>query len=142
MHSKANEAAACFDGGFNCAQAVLATYCEQFGLEKETALRVACGLGGGMGKQQETCGAVSGAYLVIGLKYGQCTEDDVAAKEKTYALVREFARRFEEQNHSTSCRALLGIDLMNCEREIAAERVKQVCPNAVRSAAEILEALL
>jgi len=142
MQSKANESVACFDGGFNCAQAVCSTYCGQFGLDKETALRVACGLGGGMGKRQETCGAVSGAYLVIGLKHGQYRPGDTAAKETTYALVREFARRFEEKNQSTSCRTLLGIDLMDCNREIAMARVKQVCPNMVRDAAEILESLL
>jgi len=141
MQNRASEAVACFNGGFNCAQAVFSTYCGQFSLEQETALRVACGLGGGMGKLQETCGAVSGAYLVIGLKHGQYLPGDTAAKETTYALVREFARRFEERNQSTSCRALLGIDLMDCDREIAAARVKQVCPNMVRDAVEILEAL-
>ena len=139
---KASEAEACFSGGFNCAQAVLSAYCEQFGLERETALRVAGGMGGGMGRLQETCGAVTGAYLVIGLKYGQHTPGDTAAKEKAYALVREFARRFEERNQSTGCRALLGIDLAVCDKEIAAARVKQVCPKMVRDAAEILESLL
>jgi len=53
--SKVKDAIACFNGGFNCAQAIVATYCEQFGMDKETALKVSCGLGGGMGKLQETC---------------------------------------------------------------------------------------
>jgi len=140
--SKAKDAVACFNDGFNCAQAVLSTYCEQFGLDRKTALRVACGMGGGMGRLQDTCGAVSGAYLVIGLKYGQCAKDDAAAKEKTYALVQEFARRFEAKNSSTNCRALLGVDLIGGDRQTASERVKRICPQMVQDAAEILESLL
>ena len=142
VNSKAKDAVACFNEGFNCAQAVLSTYCEQFGLDRETALRVACGLGGGMGRLQETCGAVSGAYLVIGLKYGQSAKGDAAVKEKTYALVQEFARRFEAKNKSTNCRVLLGADLIGGDRQTASERVKRICPQMVQDAAEILESLL
>jgi len=142
VQSKAKDAVACFNEGFNCAQAVLSTYCEQFGLDRETALRVACGLGGGMGRLQETCGAVSGAYLVIGLKYGQSAKGDAAVKEKTYALVQEFARRFEAKNKSTNCRVLLGADLIGGDRQTASERVKRICPQMVQDAAEILESLL
>ena len=133
--SKAKEAVACFNEGFNCAQAVLTAYCEDFGLDRETALRLACGLGAGMGRLQETCGAVSGAYLVIGLKYGP-------EKEQTYAMVQEFARRFEAKNKTTSCRKLLGIDLLGGDRRIASERVNSICPQMVRDAIEILESLL
>jgi len=140
--SKAKDAVACFNEGFNCAQAVLSTYCKQFGLDREAALRIACGFGGGMGRLQETCGAVSGAYLVIGLKYGQCIKDDGAAKEKTYALVQEFARRFEAGNKTTNCHALLGVDLIDGDRQLASERVKRICPQMVQDAAEILESLL
>ena len=133
--SKAKEAVACFNSGFNCSQAILSTYCEALGLNRETALKLACGLGAGMGRLQETCGAVSGAYLVIGLK---CGND----KEKTYALVREFARRFEARNKTTNCRALLGVDLMLGDKAAASQRVREVCPAAVRDAAEILESIL
>jgi len=88
-----------------------------------------------MGRLQETCGAVSGAYLVIGLKYGQ-------EKEKTYAMVQEFARRFEAKNKTTNCRALLGIDLLGGDRRTASERVNSICPQMVQDAVEILESLL
>ena len=133
--SKAKDAVACFNEGFNCSQAIMSTYCEQFSLERETALKLACGLGAGMGRLQETCGAVSGAYLVIGLK---CGND----KEKTYALVREFARRFEARNKTTNCRDLLGVDLMHGDKVLAGQRVREVCPVAVQDAAEILESIL
>ena len=140
--SRVNDAVACFESGFNCSQAVFCTYCDEFGVDKDTALKIACGLGAGMGRLQETCGAVSGAYLLIGLKHGRGLSDDNSRKEKTYSLVREFAKRFEERNGTTSCRELLGIDLMTAEKQAASERVKAVCPKAVRDAAEIIEELL
>ena len=133
--SKAKDAVACFNEGFNCSQAILSTYCEALGLNRETALKLACGLGAGMGRLQETCGAVSGAYLVIGLK---CGND----KEKIYALVREFARRFEARNKTANCRALLGVDLISGDKQAATERVKRVCPKMVQDAAKILESIL
>ena len=133
--SKAKDAVACFNEGFNCSQAILSTYCESLGLERETALKLSCGLGAGMGRLQETCGAVSGAYLVIGLKYG-------SDKEKTYALVREFSKKFKARNKSTNCRELLGVDLILGDKAAASQRVREVCPAAVRDAAEILESIL
>jgi C_GCAxxG_C_C family probable redox protein len=142
QESRVNEAVACFNEGFNCSQAILATYCEAFGMDKITALKVACGLGAGMGRLQETCGAVSGAYLLIGLKYGKYSKDDELAKEKTYALVREFAKLFEERNKTTNCREILGIDLISGDKQIAVERVKTLCPKMVQDAAEIIEELL
>ena len=140
--SKVKEAVACFNDGFNCAQAVFSTYCEEFGIDKKRALQISCGLGAGMGRLQETCGAVSGAYLLIGLKYGKFQKDDESAKEKTYAMVREFARLFEERNKTTCCRELLGVDLINGDKEKARERVKEICPKMVSDAAEIIESLL
>ena len=140
--SKVEEAVACFNNRFNCAQAILSTYCEEFGLDKETAFKVSCGLGAGMGRLQETCGAVSGAYLLIGLMHGKYTIDGDPAKEKTYALVQEFARRFEERNNTTKCRDLLEIDLINDDKRAIAEQVAKVCPKMVQDAAEIIEEML
>jgi len=142
QQNKSDAAVACFAGGFNCAQAVLSAYCEEFGVDKDTALRISCGFGGGMGRLQETCGAVSGAYMLIGLKYGQTAENDKAAKEKTYALLREFSKRFEERNGTTNCREILGVDLINGDKQTASERVRAMCPKMVRDAAEIVESIL
>ena len=85
---------------------------------------------------------MSGAYLLIGLKYGQCQKDDAAAKEKTYELVREFERRFAERNKTTVCRELLGVDLQTGDQALARERVGRVCPKMVSDAAEIVEEIL
>ena len=140
--SKVDDAVACFNNGFNCSQAVFSTYCEDFGLDKKDALKIACGFGAGMGRLQETCGAVTGAYLLFGLVHGKHLSEDEPAKEKTYALIREFARLFEERNKTTSCRELLGVDLINGDKQTASERVKTICPKVVQDAAEIIEQML
>jgi C_GCAxxG_C_C family probable redox protein len=133
--SKIAQTLDCFSGGYNCSQAILSTYCEAYGLDKAIALRLACGLGAGMGRLGEVCGAVSGAYLVIGLKYG----DD---KEKTYHLVQEFSRKFELKHESTICKKLLGVDFLSGDKDFAIAQVKAICPLLVRDAAEILENML
>ena len=69
--SRAKEADKQFEKGYSCAPSVLPAYSEQFGLEKELALKIACGFGGGIGRTGRTCGAVTGAVIVIGLKHGQ-----------------------------------------------------------------------
>ncbi|MDL2259163.1 C-GCAxxG-C-C family protein [Eubacteriales bacterium OttesenSCG-928-K08] len=140
--AKATQAVECFHSGFNCAQAVFSTYSEEFGLDKETALKLSCGLGAGMGRLGHVCGAVSGAYLVIGLKYGQFQPNDKEEKEKTYAMVQEFSKRFEERNGTTICRDLLGVDLLQDDKVFTAERIKEVCPKMVQDATEIIEELL
>lgn len=140
--SKVEQALACFNNGYSCSQAVFSTYSEQLGLDKESALKVSCSLGGGMGRLGETCGAVSGAYLLIGLKYGKVKSDDNLAKEKTYQLVREFAQRFEERNQHTSCKKLLGVDLLTGDKNLIAEQVKTICPKMICDAAEIIEEML
>lgn len=142
MKSKVDEVLACFNSGFDCSQAILSTYCEEFGLEKETALKLSCGFAAGMSRLGETCGAVTGAYMLIGLKYGKYLPHDNQSKEKSFELVQEFERRFAAQNQSTNCRELLGFDLKNCEKEKALPVIRQVCPNAVKSAAEIIESIL
>jgi C_GCAxxG_C_C family probable redox protein len=95
-----------------------------------------------MGHLQGTCGAVTGAYLLISLKYGNIAKEDNLAKEKTHALVREFARLFEEKNKTTNCLELLNVDIINGDKQIVAEKFSMVCPKIVQDAAEILENIL
>ena len=71
-----------FKQGFSCAPAVVAAYCEPFGLEKEKALKLSTGFGGGM-HLGPTCGVVTGVIMVIGVKYGKTVASDNKAKEKT-----------------------------------------------------------
>jgi C_GCAxxG_C_C family probable redox protein len=109
--TRADDAAATFGRGFNCAQSVLSACCEPYGMSKEQALNVSCAFGAGMGRQGATCGAVTGAYMAIGLKYGKYLEGDEAPKEKTYALVNEFNRQFAARNGTVVCKELLGLEI-------------------------------
>lgn len=143
--SKVEQALSCFKEGFNCAQAICSVYGQDYGLDRKTALKVSCGFGAGMGCMADTCGAVTGAYMVIGAKYGRSDIADVPAKEKTYKLVREFSDKFKSRNGSTICKELLGIDMSTPEGMKAAQQKNihgAVCPKFVKDAAEILEQIL
>ena len=144
MESKVDEVLGKFQNGkiFNCVQAIFSTYCEDLGLDKETALKLCCGLGGGMGRLGYTCGAVSGAHLVIGLKHGSSLPGDQASKLKVYALVREFEKKFVERNQTTLCRELLKVDLLNGDKQTIFDRTHEICPRALKDAVEILESIL
>jgi len=144
MKSKVNEAVEFFKSGkgFNCAQSVFSTYCEDFGLDREAALKLSCSLGGGLGRLGQVCGAFSAACLVIGLKHGKYLPDDMESKQKTYALVHEFGEKFMERNKTVNCNELLQVDLKHGDKQIIKERTREVCPRVVKDAAEILESIL
>jgi C_GCAxxG_C_C family probable redox protein len=146
MSEKSEQAVSYFEN-FNCAQSVIAAYGPELGLDPETALRVAGGFGGGMGRLGEVCGAVTGAFMAIGLKRAKVhpEDDESTTKEKAYALVHEFAERFRARHGSILCRELLGCHIGTPEGVTQAREeglFEQVCPKMVESAAEILEQLL
>ena len=144
VNNKVEEAVACFTGGCNCCQSILLTYGEQFGLPKDTALRLGTGFGGGMARCGEVCGAVTGAIMVIGLAHGMAVKGDDEARDRTYGLVNEFMNRFKARNNSARCNDLLGCDISTPEgREEAKQKdlFNTLCPGLVRSAAKILEEL-
>lgn len=145
MSERSEKAAACFSAGFNCSQAVLSTYGPELGLNRETALRVAGAFGGGMGHLGGTCGAVTGAFMAIGLKYGKTRDGENEKRDKGYALVRQFTEEFEACNGSIVCRELLGRDI-STEEGLAQAReagvFSTICPKLVQDAVEILEQLL
>jgi C_GCAxxG_C_C family probable redox protein len=142
---KADNAVVCFNSGFNCAQAVFTAFCEDFGLDKKQALNIACSFGAGMGYIGEACGAVTGAFLVLGLKYGQDNEEDKYSKATNYLLVKDFAARFRKLNGTINCKELLGYDLSD-EKQLDAARQTDVfktkCPKYVRDAVKILEEIM
>ena len=141
MGAKGDIASAQNAGGFNCSTSVLTAFCEDYDLDAETAARLACGLGGGC-RSGEVCGAVSGAILVVGLKYGQDQAGDQGAKANCYARTVQFLDKFREKYNAITCRELLGADISTDEgREAAQEKIGEVCPGFVKSAADILEEL-
>lgn len=143
--NRIERAVSCFKEGFSCSQAVLSTYGNQFGLNHELALKVSGAFGGGMGRMGETCGAVTGAIMVIGLKYGKTRVDDEQTKEKAYSLVQEFVDKFKSRNGSIICRELLGCDISTPEgRKIVKDKqlITTRCPKFVQDAVEIIEEIL
>ena len=142
--TNADKAAGIFKEGFSCSMAVLGAYCEQFGLDKYLAYKVSSGFGGGMHLDQ-TCGAVTGAFMVLGLKFGRIKADDIEAKIKVAKLTNEFAKKFKARHGSITCTALLGHNISTPEGFEEAKKkdaFKKLCPKYVISAAEILDEML
>jgi C_GCAxxG_C_C family probable redox protein len=143
--SKANEAVALFQQGFSCSQAVLSVFAQQFRLDQDLARRISQGFGGGIAYTDDLCGAISGAIMAIGLRYGRTTAEDKTAKEKTYAVVGEFLRQFKQNNSSTECTKLLGYNLSDPQQMAEAKKNKAVmarCPAFVQDAVGIVETLI
>lgn len=98
-----------------------------------------------MAHRGETCGAVTGAFMVIGLKYGRTQAEDLESRERTYHKVHEFVDQFTSTHGSIVCRDLIGIDISTDEGYELAENTKvfeTVCPKLIQTAAEILEQVL
>jgi C_GCAxxG_C_C family probable redox protein len=133
-----------FGQGFSCSQSVLAAFAPDLGMERADALRVSAALGGGIGRSGGTCGAVTGALMALGLKYGM-TEADPAAKERMYVLAQDFMGRFAAQHGTTTCRELMGCDPSTPEgRQAARERDTHhtVCVKLVQDACDLLDEML
>ena len=100
-----------FRSGLNCAQAVVTSYSGIMNYDNSLALSISCGFGGGMGRLQETCGAVTGSFMVLGMHNCKKFSDNKERKEATYAMVQKFSEQFKQINGSTDCISLLKCDL-------------------------------
>ncbi len=131
-----------FKEGFNCSQAVLAAFTPSSELETSTALKLASNFGGGM-NEGETCGAVTGALMAIGLKYGRYKADDIQAKEKAAGIAREFKKRFVAKHGSLQCKKLLKYDITTEKEKILEKDLfNTLCPEFVGDAEAILKEIL
>ncbi|HHW46707.1 MAG TPA: C_GCAxxG_C_C family protein [Clostridiales bacterium] len=129
--------------GYNCAQSVFAAFCDETGLDFETALKLASSFGGGMGRLREVCGAVTGMFVVAGLKYGYTDPANKKAKTEHYRLIQYLAKQFEKENGSIICRELLGISNKR-DNPVPEDRsenyyIKRPCAELVERAARILD---
>lgn len=142
---RSEEALEYYSKGFNCAQSVIVSFADILNVNKETALRMASGFGGGMGRMQQTCGAVTGAFMVIGFLRGNYKTEDDEANEIINHLIQEFSHKFAESHGSINCKVLINYDL-NTEkgREQAnkADVFNKKCSNFVKLAVELLEETL
>ncbi len=141
---KSEKAVQYFKEGFNCSQSVFAAYAEKSGIDKDLALRIAAGFGGGIARMQKTCGAVTGAVMAIGYVKGHTQPDAVDQKEMVYNLTKEFIDRFIQKHKTIKCSELLGCSLVTEEGKNMAKELnlfETVCSKCVKDAVDILDEL-
>ena len=146
MKNRTEVAVSKFSEGYNCAQSVFCSFCDALQFDKNTALKMACGFGAGMGRKGEVCGAVTGGIIVIGAKYGRGEGDDRTATELTYKKTRELMDRFEKKHGTFICRKLLnGCELTTEEghRHFKEDNLANTtCKPCVQSVVEILDSIM
>jgi len=144
--TKAEQAISKFVEGYNCAQSVRHAFCEDLQMDQDTALKMTCGFGAGMGRKGEVCGAVTGGIMALGAKHGRGENEDRTATEATYARTRELMDQFAQRHGTCLCRELLnGCDLTTEEgRKSFGENdlFNKICKPCVQSAVEILETIM
>lgn len=131
--TKKEKAIELHDKGFNCAQAVACAFAEKIGMPEETLFAACEGFGLGMGGMAATCGAVSGAVMLAGLKNSCKNLEQPSSKADTYKLTREITKTFLEKNGSLTCGELKGV---------TTGKVLRSCPDCIRDAVEIAEDIL
>ncbi len=144
--SEVDTAVSLFSQGYGCSQSVLMAFAPRFGMDIALAARLASPFGAGIARQGETCGAVTCAVMVMGLRHGNATSAEQAAKEAMYPKVRALMAAFAEAHGSVKCRGLIGgHDLTTPEGYAAASEAgvfRTLCPNFVRTAAQLTEAAI
>ena len=144
IHDRPEYAKQRFLKSMNCSQAILETYAEEMGMSTENARKVASAFAGGMAMGTE-CGAVTGAFMVIGMKHGKTKDKDTAADKATFTRVAKFVEEFKKEHGDIGCSNLLGTDMGSPEGvKKAADQglFTSRCPQFVETAAKILEGVL
>ena len=132
-----------FRQGYNCAQSVFLTFAEDYGFDKETALRLSSSFGGGMGRLREVCGAVSSMFAIAGLEKGYVSANNDEIKAKHYELIQNLADKFKQEHNTIICRELLGLP-DGADEPIPSKRTEQdyqdrPCERFIETAVELIE---
>lgn len=139
MDKKVQKALKLFGSGFNCAQSVVGTFCEDFDIDEQLAMKISGGFGGGM-RCGEVCGAVSGAVMVIGLKYGQSVALDKISKDKCNSITSKYMEEFTKRNGTILCRELLGYDMRDAvARTKNSAKKNEICTKAIEASVLLLQ---
>ncbi len=131
-----------FNNRSSCSQAILSIFGPYFGLNEKLAHKLGSGLGAGFGRKQYLCGAVSAGALILSLKYGNEVSKDYILKEKTYTRVRDFINWFEKEMGTSSCKELLGLQILSEEgkkKGLELNLFNTVCKDCIKKVAEYLE---
>lgn len=135
-----------FLAGYNCAQSVAGAFADEMGMPLDTVAKLASGFGGGMGCLRETCGTVTGMFMVVDMLYGYAVPGDNDVKTAHYARIRALAAEFEQENSALDCRDLLkalpGKLSENPTPRSEAYYKERPCVRFVESAARILEKMI
>ena len=142
--TRSEKAVELFLDGCNCAQAVFVAFCDLFDMDEKLALRISSSFGGGIGRQREVCGAVSGMCMAAGALYGYDDVKDPDKKAAHYALIQALCGKFREMYGSIICRELLGAKRAESSpnptpRDAEFYRTRP-CARFVGACADILEA--
>jgi len=142
---KEDKAIDSFKSGLNCTQSVLTAYSDDLNFDNHLALRMACGFGAGMGRLQETCGAVTGSFMVLGIYNCKKHSANNDRKEKTYEMIQRFTDRFKANHGATDCKSLLNCDLRTGEgRQYAHDKqlYEIVCEKCISDSIRMIEELI
>ena len=133
MESRVDKTIELHNKGYNCAQAVACTYCDLVGVDEKTMFKLTEGLGLGMGGMEGTCGAMTGACIIAGMKNSTGNMEAPDSKVSTYKLSREILESFRVKNGSSSCKRLKGIESGNMLRS---------CQGCIMDAASLVEKII
>lgn len=145
MKSKEEIAIESFRSGLNCSQSVVLAYVEEMNFDRTLALSMSCGFGGGMGRLQETCGAATGAFMVMGIHYCRKYSDNKERKETTYAAIQKFSKEFTVLHGTMNCMELINVDLKTEDghRILKESNLSEnVCEKCIHDAIKITEEIL
>lgn len=142
--SKGDIAKDLFLQGYNCTQAVVLAFADEFQIDKDTLLMLSAPFGGGMGRLREVCGTVSGMNIILGLRYGYNNPKAKEEKKELYKKVQQLANKFKEDNGSIICRELLGLSIKGADSPVPSDRTagyykKRPCADLCKYAADLLE---
>lgn len=145
MSTKEEIAVEMLGKGYNCAQAVLASQSDEYGMDAALAKKAAAAFGGGIANNGEVCGACTGALMLIGLRYGRYKDGDSESREKTNRIANEFLGRIKEEYGSIICRDIIKYNLLD-ENELLKAReadvFTKICRPLVKRAVELAEEIL
>ena len=145
MNTTQEKAIQSFQSGMNCAQSVVTAYADRLNFDPDLAASLSCGFGGGMGRLQQTCGALTGAFMVLGIHNSRLYTDRAELKNVTYTQVRKINEKFAQSQGATDCRSLLGCDLQTDEGmqyHKDTQQSKTICEKCIAASIEILDEIV
>lgn len=145
MEDKVGKAVETFRSGYNCAQAVVMTFAKELNFDESQASALAVGFGGGMGRMQEKCGAVTGAFMVLGMYNSKIHADNLSRKMESYAMIQKFDDKFKSIHGATDCRSLLKCDIRSEEGHHYAKEnnlFEKICEKCLADSVRLVDEMI